>query len=153
MSRTSVAMFDRLMPQDVACLERYFQLFQPWICRAVVEVVGWFWRGVSREGMDERGSNSFFSLRKLGNFIFLNQENSILICFLDIAGLSDPQPSIDRGIRAFFWMLVFLEGRIADKNIWQWLGPAQWAASSMAFNDSASPAYWPCSSGEPTFTK
>ena len=47
--------------------------------------------------MDERGSNS---LRSLGNFIFLEQENSIVTCFLDGCQLSvsDPLPSIDRGI-------------------------------------------------------
>jgi hypothetical protein len=39
-----------------------------------------------------------FSLRI--SFIFLNQDNSFVTCFLDVAGLSDSQLSIDRGIGA-----------------------------------------------------
>ena len=57
-------------------------------------------RGVSREGMS--GALIPFSL-KFGIFIYLNQENSICeSCFLDVAGLSDSQPSIDRGIGLYF---------------------------------------------------
>ena len=48
----------------------------------------------------ERGSNYFHFLLKFGKFIYLNQENSIVTCFFDVAGISDSQPSIDRGIRA-----------------------------------------------------
>ena len=65
------------------------------------------WSGVSREGMDGMSGAPFpFSLRT--SFIFLNQDNSIVTCFLDVAGLSDSQLSIDRGIGASFSMLVFL---------------------------------------------
>ena len=57
--------------------------------------------GVSREGMEvwvsgesRRGSNSIFAQ----NFIFYLFEPRKLTCFLDFVGLSDSQPSIDRGI-------------------------------------------------------
>jgi hypothetical protein len=44
------------------------------------------------------GATISFSLRIL--FYYLNQDNSIVTCFLDVAGLSDSQLSIDRGIGA-----------------------------------------------------
>ena len=97
----TVASVDRLMPQNVACFEIYFQLFQPGICRAVMEVVcnDLAQRpGVSREGMGERGSNSFFAQKLI--FFYLNQENSFVTFFLDFARLSDSQPSISRAIGA-----------------------------------------------------
>ena len=52
--------------------------------------------GVSRESMGERGSNSFFAQNLISIFYF--PDNAIVTFFLNVAGLSDSQLSIDRGI-------------------------------------------------------
>ena len=51
--------------------------------------------GISREGMGERGSNSFFRL-EIGNLFIWTKKIQIVTCFLDATGFSDSQPSIDR---------------------------------------------------------
>ena len=67
------------------------------------------------DGMGERGSNSFFSLKNLGNLFIWTKKNSTETCFLDFARFSDSQPSIDRGIGALFsfsWKVSFVESSI-----------------------------------------
>ena len=49
-------------------------------------------RGISPEGMGERGSNSFFI------YLFELKKFQFVTCLLNFDGLSDSQPSIDRGI-------------------------------------------------------
>ena len=93
--------FDRLMPQIVACLEissiipnpEYVERGRGGALMILAERPG-----VSREGMGQRGSISFFAQNSF--FFNLNQDNSIVTCFLDVTGLSDSQPSIDRGLGA-----------------------------------------------------
>ena len=73
------------------------------------------------EEKGERGSNSFFA-QKIGKFIYLNQENPLVTCFLDVGGLSlalSLPLTVPLGLN--FEDLFFLEGfscRIIDY-IWQ----------------------------------
>ena len=105
--------FDRLMPQIVACLEissiipnaEYVERGRGGGLMILAQRPG-----VSREGMGQRGSNSFFAQKLLISF-YLNQDNSIVNCFLDItAFLTLSLPStVALGLNFFSWKVFHVE--------------------------------------------